>query len=37
MAEVLFIDIDSDLKKLHADMGISDEEVEAMAQKEDHT
>ncbi len=36
MAEVLFIDIDSDLKKLHEDMGISDEEVEAIIDQRDH-
>ncbi|MEA3455013.1 MAG: Na/Pi symporter [Campylobacterota bacterium] len=36
MAETLFIDIGSDLKKLHEDMGISDEEVEAIVHKKDH-
>ena len=30
MAEVLFIDINSDLKKLHKEMGISDEDVDNM-------
>ncbi len=33
MAEVLFIDINSDLKKLHEDMGISDEDVDNMLDK----
>ena len=33
MAEVLFIDINSDLKKLHEDMGISDEDVDNMLEK----
>jgi len=33
MAEVLFIDIDSDLKKLHEDMSISDEDVDNMLEK----
>jgi len=37
MAEVLFIDIDSDLKKLHVDMGISDEEAKSIVQKKDHS
>jgi phosphate:Na+ symporter len=36
MAETLFIDIGSDLKKLHEDMGISDEEIEVIAHKKDH-
>ncbi|MEA3490668.1 MAG: Na/Pi symporter [Campylobacterota bacterium] len=36
MAEVLFIDIGSDLKKLHDEMGISDEEVEAIIDKRSH-
>ena len=36
MAEVLFIDIGTDLKKLHEDMGISDEEVEKIVHKKDH-
>jgi len=33
MAEVLFIDIGSDLKKLHEDMSISDEDVDNMLEK----
>ena len=33
MAEVIFIDMGTDLKKLHKDMGISDEEVESIAHK----
>jgi len=33
MAEVLFIDINSDLKKLHEDMSISDEDVDNMLEK----
>ena len=36
MAEVLFINMGSDLKKLHEDIGISDEEVEVIAHKKDH-
>jgi phosphate:Na+ symporter len=35
MAEVLFIDISSDLKKLHEDMAISDEDVDIMLEKKD--
>jgi phosphate:Na+ symporter len=35
MAEVLFIDINSDLKKLHEDMSISDEDVDNMLEKKD--
>jgi len=35
MAEILFIDINSDLKKLHKDMGISDEDVDNMLEKKD--
>jgi len=35
MAEVLFIDINSDLKKLHEDMGINDEDVDNMLEKKD--
>jgi len=37
MAEVLFIDISSDLKKLNEDMAISDEEVDLLIHKKDHT
>lgn len=33
MAEVLFIDIGSDLKKLHEDMSINDEDVDNMLEK----
>lgn len=36
MAEVLFIDIHSDLKKLHEEMGISEEEVDVIIDKKDH-
>jgi len=35
MAETLFIDIGSDLKKLHEDMGISDEEAKSIVHKKD--
>ncbi len=37
MAEVLFIEMDSDLKRLHDDIGISEEEVETIMHKKDHT
>lgn len=33
MAEVLFIDINSDLKKLHEDMAINDDDVDIMLEK----
>ncbi len=33
MAEILFIDISSDLKKLHEDMAISEEDVDIMLEK----
>jgi len=33
MAEILFIDINSDLKKLHEDMAINDEDVNIMLEK----
>jgi phosphate:Na+ symporter len=33
MAEVLFIDINSDLKKLHKDISINDKEVDSMLDK----
>ena len=37
MAEVLFIDINSDLKKLHEDMTISEEEVDLIIDNKDHS
>ena len=37
MAEVLFIDIHSDLKKLHEEMAISEEEVDVIIDKKDHS
>ena len=36
MAEVLFIDINSDLKRLHENMSISEEEVDLIIDKKDH-
>jgi hypothetical protein len=36
MAEVLFIDINSDLKKLHEELTISEEEVDLIIDKKDH-
>jgi phosphate:Na+ symporter len=37
MAEILFIDINSDLKKLNEDIGISEEEVDTLVNKKDHS
>jgi len=37
MAEVLFIDINSDLKKLHEDIAINEEEVDLLINNKDHT
>ncbi len=33
MAEILFIDIDSDLKKLHEELAISEEDIHNMLKK----
>ncbi|WP_415405849.1 Na/Pi cotransporter family protein [Sulfurovum sp. CS9] len=37
VAEVLFIDINSDLKKLHEDIAINEEEVDLLINNKDHT
>lgn len=37
MAEILFIDINSDLKRLNEEMGISEEEVDLLVNKKEHS